>query len=139
MDNDAAILLVGDAVRAIQKYNSAAEACLSAQKQQMRKTVELLTGSLLRVSDASRESAKNLGTIRDELRAITTVEDLPTLNSRLTDCLRRLCDEVDRQNHAHEQVQSDLGRSAPEIGGLESDSVTGLPGPAPRCLNFRMP
>ena len=35
MDNDAAILLVGDAVRAIQKYTSAAEACLSAQKQQM--------------------------------------------------------------------------------------------------------
>src|SRR5579885_2476324 len=58
-NDDAALALAGDAVRAIQKYGAAAEACLSGQKQQMRKTVELLTDSLARLSDAGRESAAN--------------------------------------------------------------------------------
>ena len=127
--DDAALMLAGQTIRCLEEYGNAAERFTTAQTEQMKKSFDLLTEALVKVSHSSVESVGNLRTIRTELENVSRMDDISAINRKLQICLVGICQEVERQSQIKSDVHTDLEKVAQieNVAG-EIDAVTGLAG-----------
>jgi len=130
-DGDSAILLIGAAVHCIEEYNTAGEAFVAQQRRQLQGIVSLLTDSLMRISNTSRESSAALKQIQTELGALPAPEN-PDTAAKVKYCLAAIVGETERQRQQGADAARDLQLSDRLCDALKSphstDRVTGLPG-----------
>jgi GGDEF domain-containing protein len=128
-NEDSVLELAGSALRSIEQYSADAERFESSQVKEMKRTVGMLTDSLLQASEGTTESVQSLTRIRTDLETITRLETLAAINDKLRVCLAALGEEVNRQNRRREQIRAELERAVSiEAAAPEVDPSTGLAG-----------
>lgn len=119
-DEDTALILAGSAIRTLEEHSSSAMRAVAEKQKDMECALELVSQSLLTVSQASDADAAELRESARDLTAARTVTGLGAAQIRLSTCLERIRLHVQRANEAL-QMPPRAGASA------ETDPVTGLP------------
>ena len=128
-NSDEVLELSGSAIRSMESYSAAAEKFECSRVKHLKDTVGILTDSLLQAANGSSESSKRLSRLRTEIEAISGLNNLAAMNTRLRNCLEGVRDEISRQNEHHAQIQKELRRlTTLESGAPDVDPGTGLPG-----------
>lgn len=122
--------------QALERHTRSVTALFHRQSDEMQNMIVMLTQTIRSLGSASDISAQNLESIAADLKQASALQDLYRLRLRLSECLKKVCDEAGRQK---QQSQRDLQALTHKLefsqerwsrGGLpaEVDRVTGLCG-----------
>lgn len=119
-DEDTALILAGSAIRTLEEHSNSAMVAVAAKQRDLEDALELVSQSLLTVSQCPEEDAAELKKSEKQLTSACTVAEVAAAQARLSACLERIRLHVQRAKEAA-QMPSRAGTSA------ETDPVTGLP------------
>lgn len=133
---DAVLVMSASAVQALHEYNARLSGLLRAQVAEFRNIMSMLAQTVTTISGGSVSgetggTVESLNDLRRMAESSAALEDIQKLRAGLGDCLRSVCEEVQRRKAASDKLAADLQRQLERSGGSrfvpDDDSATGLP------------
>jgi diguanylate cyclase (GGDEF)-like protein len=134
-DDDAMLVLTGEANKSIETYNRGVQRSLGSQIKELQSIVSLFTRSLLQISKGTAASAAKLRHLERQIEKSSQTRDLQVLKTQLEESLGVICDEAAEQERRSDEIAGQLREtmSRPATAALmleavaDLDRVTGLP------------
>ena len=126
----------GTAKRVIQEYNQQASRSVRAQIVELHKVLNSLTGAVAAIAGGDERTLTHLRDLERQIVKATTVDQIRSLRTRLTECLETLQSETARQHQRHEEALAQLRHevesawrpsATPAASPSKGDSFSGLP------------
>jgi GGDEF domain-containing protein len=128
------VTLVGDINKTVRTYNHVVERFIQELSVEKQQAVKLLAQSLLRVCQASEQSAQTLREIENELASASELDDMRKLRAKMAECVASICQEADAHEARYRELKEHISQSSTLLE--PRDQVTGLG--ALKSANFRI-
>ncbi len=124
--------------QALDRHNQAASELFRDQSNELQNMIVMLTQAMRSLMSSSKISAQNLDTIASDLKQASALPDICRLRLRLSECLKKVCDEASRHKDVSQGslqvLKEKLAESQQRLSlhGLATDldRVTGFAGRA---------
>jgi diguanylate cyclase (GGDEF)-like protein len=130
-DADDLLVLSCSVIQTLQDYNTRTASLLKRQGAEFQNMMGMLAHAVMTISGGTGKSVESLNELRHGLESAALLEDIRKVKSSLAECLRSVCDEVQRRKSEAEglvaqlQAQIDRGQNSRYIS--DEDVATGLP------------
>jgi GGDEF domain-containing protein len=129
------LVVAGTTMRALEEYNQRTSRFIRRQTVELQKMVTMLTETVISLGAGNDQSAGRLQEIEKRLEGASVLDDIQSLKTNLSECLKTVREEAQRQKNdgekALQKLQQQLAAAQENLGtatrSMDLDKVTGLP------------
>lgn len=131
VSNSELLVLSGSALQSLEDYNRRTGRYLRLNSSEFQSMVKMLTSTVSAITEAGETGVRQLREIEKQVAAVTQIDDVRLIRSRLSECLNGIQVETERQRtvaiHTAKELTRGLESTTAGASTLDTDRVTGLP------------